>query len=121
MPLFLDDKAKKQFNDSENSENPEHVFVYFFDNASMARVLDMFAKNPDVSIFTQDFLQKADISEKALLKNMKILVNMGIVTENWIGRHKFYKWEKTNPSAKHIMKLYDIISHNAKNKKGTGA
>lgn len=113
MRLFLDDNAKKLFHESDKSKEPESVFVYFFDNASMARVLDMFAKNPNVSIFTQDFLQKAGISEKALAKNMKILGKMGLVTESWIGRHKFYRWETNNPIAKHIMKLYDIISSNA--------
>lgn len=111
----LTDDEKRKFETSANLDEPSPFFNWFFDKASMARVLDMFLANPDSYIFTKDFLKKADISEKAFLKNIKILEAFGLVTDKWIGRCKFYKWEKTNPSAKPIMKLYDIINSYANN------
>lgn len=95
---------------SKKVEKKQETLTNFFNNCTMSRILDLLIDNPNSPIFTQDFLQFSDVSQRSLYNNLRTLIGMDIVIEIEIGKKKFYKLNTKNPQAKHISKLRDILN-----------
>lgn len=109
----LKERNKIRFNSSKSAKIPKKVFVTFFDNNAMARVLDLFMENPDKEIFTADIVEKASISDKKFQQNAAILEKLGILTYSGIGRAKLYKLNPKNEYVILISKLWHKLNINA--------
>lgn len=81
-----------------------------FNNSAMGKVLDVFIKNPDVDIYTND-LRKASggLSRQALYDTIPKLVEKGMVQEEFIGPYKFFRWNGENEAAKHLEKFHSML------------
>lgn len=104
---------RKRFSASKSTRIPKKVFVSFFDNNAMARVLDLFMENPNKEIFTGDIVEKASISDKKFQQNAIILEKLGILTYSGIGRAKLYKLNHKNEYVILISKLWHKLNINA--------
>lgn len=107
------ESERKRFSSSKSAKIPKKVFVIFFDNNAMARVLDLFMQNPTKEIFTGDIVEKATISDKKFQQNAAILEKLGILTYSGIGRSKLYKLNPDNEYVILISKLWHKLNINA--------
>lgn len=107
------ESERKRFSSSKSAKIPKKVFVTFFDNNAMARVLDLFMQNPTKEIFTGDIVEKATISDKKFQQNAAILEKLGILTYSSIGRSKLYKLNPDNEYVILISKLWHKLNINA--------
>jgi hypothetical protein len=101
---------REMFKISEKAVKKSTVLADFFGKSVMGRMIDLLADNQDKAIFTPDLLEKGDISSKWFYVNIPTLIKREIVIEIKIGNRNFYKWNSTNPQAKHISKLRDILN-----------
>lgn len=102
---------EKMFKVSKKARKKDYTLTVFFNNSSMSKILDLFLDNPDLAIFTPDFMEKADVSRKSLYNHIRMLMSFDIIIEIEIGKKKFYKWNTDNQQAKHISKLRDILNN----------
>ncbi len=109
----LKEKNKKRFDTSKEAKIPKKVFVTFFDNNAMARVLDLFIENKNLELFTSDIVEKASISDKSFQQNAIILEKLGVLTHSNIGKAKLYRWNKENEYAILITKLWHRLNVHA--------
>lgn len=108
------DDLKELLKISKKTKRKQQILTEFFNKCTMSRILDLLLDNPDKPIFTADFLQRGDISQKSLQINLRKLILMDVVIEIEIGKKKFYKWNSNNVQAKHISKLRDILDDNVR-------
>lgn len=95
--------------DSDKIINENKKLSLFFNNTSMAKILDVLLDNPDIKINIMNVLYKAGLSRKAIQVNMGLLLENNIVTEEKIGLYKFYTLNKDNPLVKQISQFRDIL------------
>lgn len=111
----IEEQFKEMVEASSKIKSENNVFTFFFNNAVMAKILDLLLNNPKTPIHTDHFIEKTDISRKSLYSNLLILTHFGIVEEIWSKNNKFFLLNTKNPITKHISKLIDIVSiENAK-------
>lgn len=104
------DNDLKILSQSKKITNRNRKVSKFFNNCSMGRVLDVFISNPNIPIYTDDIRRVADnLSRQALYDNIPKLVEKGLVTEEFIGQHKFFTYHGENKLAKHLEKLRDML------------
>lgn len=96
------------FEKSKKAKNTNHTLANFFNNTSMARILDIYLDNKDIWISLSD-LVRLGISRKSIENNIPLLMEKGILKEDFISPFKFYIWNNKNPQAKHLEKLRDIL------------
>lgn len=100
----------KLFSASQNAKNTNHRLSEFFNNSSMARILDAFLDNPDTSIYTIDLLNISGLSRKSLWVNMPQLFDLEILIEEGYKTHKFYRLNKNNEQVKQISKFREVLT-----------
>jgi len=101
-------KNKPLFLASKKVKNTNKTLTKFFNNTSMARILDIFLDNPDTAISLKDFL-RLGISRKSIFNYIPILLEKGLIEESYIPPFKFYTWVRDNNQAKHLEDLRDIL------------
>ena len=99
---------KDLFMKSKRVKNNNHKLANFFNNTSMARILDIFFENPNTSICLAD-LVRLGISRKSIENNIPILKEKGILEETFISPFKFYSLVRDNQQAKHLEDLSDML------------
>jgi hypothetical protein len=99
--------------DSSNLLNKNHALTDFFNNSSMAKILDVFLDNPDLKITIEDVLDVTKLSRKSVWLNFPKLVNSTILLEEQHKHHKFYVLNGKNPQVKQISQFRDILIRNA--------
>lgn len=99
---------KNIFLASKKVKNKNKTLTKFFNNTSMARILDIFLDNPDTFIGLSDFV-RLGISRKSLENNIPNLLERNMILESYISPFKFYIWNVENNQAKHLAKLRDIL------------
>ena len=109
----LGQRNKIRFDSSKKAKIPKKVFVKFFDNNAMARVLDLFMENPNIELFTGDIVIKANISDKKFQQNAAILLKLDILTYSGIGMARLYKLNSKNEYVILISKLWHKLNINA--------
>jgi hypothetical protein len=101
---------KPLFTASKKVKNTNKTLSKFFNNTSMARILDIFLDNPNTAIGLSDFV-RLGISRKSLENNIPNLLELGVIEETYISPFKFYTWVSDNSQAKHLEDLRDIVLH----------
>jgi hypothetical protein len=99
--------------DSSNLLNKNHALTDFFNNSSMAKIIDVFLDNPGLKITIEDVLDVTKLSRKSVWLNFPKLVNSTILLEEQYKRHKFYLLNGKNPQVKQISQFRDILIRNA--------
>jgi hypothetical protein len=99
---------KQLFSKSKKVKNTNKKLSKFFNNTSMARILDIFFDNPDTAIGLVD-LVRLGISRKSIENNIPILKEKGIIEETFISPFKFYSLVRDNTEAKHLEDLRDML------------
>lgn len=97
--------------DSDKAIHKNHQMSEFFNNTSMARLLDIFLNNPNLKINIEDALNKTSLSQKSKWVNFPKLVKLGIITEERYKHHKFYQLNSDNEQVKQISQFRDILTH----------
>ena len=95
--------------DSDKITNENKKLSLFFNNTSMAKILDVFLNNPDKKINIMNVLYKAGLSRKAIQVNMGLLLENNIIIEEKIGLYKFYQLNNDNSLVKQITQFRDIL------------
>jgi hypothetical protein len=96
--------------ESSKITNKNHTLSEFWNNTSMARVLDIFLENKDIWINVGDMINIGDLSRNSIRINTDILLERGIIQKEIVKYYAFFKWNKNNPQAKHLDKLSLLLS-----------
>lgn len=94
---------------SDKITNENKKLSLFFNNSSMAKMLDVLLDNPSTKINIMNVLYKAGLSRKAIQVNVGLLLENNIVIEEKIGLYKFYTLNKKNSLVKQITQFRNIL------------
>ncbi len=98
--------------EGDKAVNNNKKLSLFFNNTSMARILDVLLDNPDLRISIEDVLYKAGLSRKAIQVNVPLLLENNIIIETKALYYRFYQINKKNPLVKQITQFRNILSVN---------
>jgi hypothetical protein len=112
ISIKMDKYLEQLLFDSDRAIHKNHQMSEFFNNTSMARLLDIFLSNPNLKINIDDALNKTSLSQKSKWVNFPKLVKLGIITEERYKHHKFYQLNSDNEQVKQISQFRDILTHN---------
>ena len=98
--------------EGDKAVNDNKKLSLFFNNTSMARILDVLLDNPDLRISIEDVLYKAGLSRKAIQVNVPLLLENNIIIETKALYYRFYQINKKNPLVKQITQFRNILSVN---------
>jgi DNA-binding transcriptional ArsR family regulator len=102
-------KLEKLLLKGDKAVNDNTKLSLFFNNSSMARMLDVLLNNPDLKMTIEDILYKAGLSRKAIQVNMPLLTENNLLIEEIYRPYKFYRLNKKNSLVKQITKFRDIL------------
>jgi|SRR3989338_4431477 len=100
-------------------KNDKSLFVGFFGDYPIIRVLDFLIENDIFDYNKKDICKNADVSWNTLETFWEKLESTGIVTyTRKVGKANMYKLNKTNPMVKHLVDLDKKLMKNSMQKVG---
>lgn len=95
--------------EGDKAINDNTKLSLFFNNSSMARMLDVLLSNPKLKMTIEDILYKAGLSRKSIQVNVPLLRENNIIFEEQLGLYKFYQLNNDNSLVKQITQFRDIL------------
>lgn len=105
----MDQKLQELLTKSRDIEYINEKLTIFFNNSSMARLLDVFLDHSNVKITIMDLLDRAQLSRKAIVSSIPFLLKNNMISEEQHGFYKFYKLNTKNKLVKQITEFRNNI------------